>query len=180
MRVLGVLRVITTPYISGTLVFVVSVLPVLSLLLSCIARHRKVSGLSFVSREHHHLYNRQAWRKLRARQLLAEPLCRMHMQIGQVVAAGVVDHVKPHKGDLDLFLDERNLQSLCKPCHDSHKQAQEHNTDGLLRGAGHDGRPLDLAHPWHQSGSRGGGVEISEPRPLKTAQEVSFAKPQNG
>lgn len=104
----------------------------------------------------------------------------MHMALGQVVAAGVVDHVKPHKGDLAVFLDARNLQSLCKACHDSHKQAQERSADGLLRGAGHDGKPLDLAHPWHQAGSRGGGVEISKSQPSQTAWLPLFSKPQNG
>jgi 5-methylcytosine-specific restriction endonuclease McrA len=39
-----------------------------------------------------------------------------------VTAAEVVDHVVPHRGDEDLFFDPRNLQSLCKHCHDSTKQ----------------------------------------------------------
>jgi 5-methylcytosine-specific restriction protein A len=100
--------------------------------------------------EYHHLYNRAAWRKLRLWQLSQSPLCRMHQQLGQVVQANVVDHITPHRGDLELFFERTNLQSLCKPCHDRHKQAQEHSPDGLLRGAGHDGRPIDLAHPWHK------------------------------
>ncbi len=79
----------------------------------------------------------------------------MHAELGQVVAATVADHVRPHRGDLDLFLNRDNLQSLCKPCHDSHKKAQEFNPDGILRGAGLTGRPLDLAHPWHRPA--GGG-----------------------
>ena len=32
--------------------------------------------------------------------------------------ASVVDHIKPHKGDYDLFWDEANHQALCKRCHD--------------------------------------------------------------
>ena len=32
--------------------------------------------------------------------------------------ATVVDHIKPHKGNEKLFYDLKNLQSMCKPCHD--------------------------------------------------------------
>ena len=37
----------------------------------------------------------------------------------------VTDHKIPHRGDPDLFWDERNLQCLCKACHDGAKQAEE-------------------------------------------------------
>lgn len=37
----------------------------------------------------------------------------------------VADHKRRHGGDHDLFWDERNLQCLCKPCHDSLKQREE-------------------------------------------------------
>lgn len=37
----------------------------------------------------------------------------------------VCDHVKPHRGDAQLFWCEANLQTLCKGCHDSEKQAEE-------------------------------------------------------
>ncbi|QIB32645.1 HNH endonuclease [Ancylobacter pratisalsi] len=37
----------------------------------------------------------------------------------------VCDHVRQHRGDEALFWDERNLQTLCKPCHDRVKQAEE-------------------------------------------------------
>lgn len=97
-----------------------------------------------------HLYNSARWKRMRVRQLEAEPLCRMHAALAQLVPATVADHIKAHRGDEELFFDEENLQSLCKPCHDAHKQAQEHSVNGILRGAGHDGRPLDLAHHWHQ------------------------------
>ena len=115
------------------------------------ARHRKVRGLCFVSRyDYHHLYNTAAWKQARSAQLSAHPLCRMHLELGHTVPATVADHIKAHRGDLGLFLDRGNLQSLCKACHDGHKQAQEHNPGGVLRGAGLNGKPLDLAHPWHR------------------------------
>jgi 5-methylcytosine-specific restriction endonuclease McrA len=37
----------------------------------------------------------------------------------------VADHKTPHRGDPDLFWDEDNLWTLCKPHHDGAKQAQE-------------------------------------------------------
>jgi len=37
----------------------------------------------------------------------------------------VADHITPHRGDEFLFWDAGNLQCLCKPCHDRHKQRQE-------------------------------------------------------
>lgn len=43
----------------------------------------------------------------------------------RTTAATVVDHIEPHKGDVDLFYDSDNTQSLCKHCHDSIKQAHE-------------------------------------------------------
>jgi 5-methylcytosine-specific restriction enzyme A len=98
--------------------------------------------------EYKRLYGTARWKKARKAQLTIEPLCRFHKARGLVALAGVVDHIKPHKGDLELFFDPRNLQSLCKLCHDSAKQAQEKG--GLLKGNGLDGLPLDPNHPWNQ------------------------------
>jgi 5-methylcytosine-specific restriction protein A len=39
----------------------------------------------------------------------------------------ICDHVRPHRGDARMFWDETNLQTLCKPCHDTVKQAIEKN-----------------------------------------------------
>lgn len=37
----------------------------------------------------------------------------------------VADHKQPHRGDPRLFWDKNNLQTLCKSCHDKHKQSLE-------------------------------------------------------
>jgi len=42
-----------------------------------------------------------------------------------VAAAGIVDHVVAHKGNLALFWNERNWQALCAGCHSSRKQMLE-------------------------------------------------------
>ncbi|MBM4072831.1 MAG: HNH endonuclease [Planctomycetes bacterium] len=57
------------------------------------------------------------WRKASKLFLLAHPLCADCESNGQVVAAQVVDHIIPHRGDQVLFWDEGNWQPLCKTCH---------------------------------------------------------------
>ena len=59
-----------------------------------------------------------AWQKARAGFLRSHPLCRTHAAQQQVVAASVVDHIIPHKGDTTLFWQYSNWQALCKTCHD--------------------------------------------------------------
>ena len=86
------------------------------------------------------------WRKIRARHLALFPMCTYCAQLGRRTPATVVDHITPHRGDSDLFYDLNNLQSLCKNCHDSHKQALEKG--GYLRGSDPAGIPLDHTHPW--------------------------------
>lgn len=127
--------------------------------------------------QHKALYNTAAWKRRRAAQLGAEPLCRMHLALGQTVAATVADHVQPHRGDHELFFHGQ-LQSLCAPCHSAHKQAQEHSASGLVRGAGLEGRPLDLAHPWYATPQAGGGEKSSAPE-LKTGRLPLSATAQN-
>ncbi len=88
-----------------------------------------------------HLYNTTRWRKLRLIHLGADPLCRMCADEGCIKAAAVVDHIKAHRGDETLFWDQRNWQSLCKPCHDRHKQSEERTGNAKLV-IGLDGWPI--------------------------------------
>jgi 5-methylcytosine-specific restriction endonuclease McrA len=39
--------------------------------------------------------------------------------------ATVVDHIKPHRGDQNLFWEETNWQTLCQRHHDRDKQREE-------------------------------------------------------
>jgi 5-methylcytosine-specific restriction protein A len=64
------------------------------------------------------------WRKARAAFLAQHPLCAACRVQGRVVAATVVDHIVPHRGDQKLFWDETNWAPACKPCHDA-KTARE-------------------------------------------------------
>jgi len=65
------------------------------------------------------------WRVARIEHLRANPMCVMCLSIGRKTVATVVDHKTPHKGNMTLFWDRGNWQSLCASCHSSHKQAQE-------------------------------------------------------
>lgn len=69
-----------------------------------------------------------AWRKRRADQLRAHPLCAYCLVQGQARIATVADHITPHRGDAVLFAGP--LMSLCKTCHDGRK-AQEERAAGL-------------------------------------------------
>jgi 5-methylcytosine-specific restriction enzyme A len=72
------------------------------------------------------------WKALRAWQLRRAPLCVDCFKEGRIVPAHEVDHVVPHKGDLLLFYDQDNLQSLCRPCH-SRKTVLEDGGFGMIK-----------------------------------------------
>lgn len=68
-------------------------------------------------------------------------------QLGYVTAATVVDHIVPHRGDYELFWKDGNHQSLCKACHDRHKQRIEKS--GQEVGCDKSGMPLAADHHWN-------------------------------
>lgn len=69
------------------------------------------------------LYNYQ-WKKVRSLFLKENPLCVICLNENKITPANVVDHIKPHKGDINLFWNQGNYQALCKSCHD-YKTAKE-------------------------------------------------------
>jgi 5-methylcytosine-specific restriction protein A len=72
------------------------------------------------------------WEKARKAWLAAHPLCALCERHGRIKGAGIVDHIRPHRGDMGLFWDSTNWQSLCKPCHDI-KTAREDGGFGNAR-----------------------------------------------
>jgi 5-methylcytosine-specific restriction protein A len=66
----------------------------------------------------------KAWQRARKAFLIDHPLCVECMKQGRYTPATEVDHIKPHKGDKNLFWDIHNWQSLCHACH-SRKTARE-------------------------------------------------------
>lgn len=85
-------------------------------------------------------YKTANWQRLRLWQLKREPLCRFCKRNGILTEANTVDHITPHRGNMDLFYDKGNLQSLCAACHSSVKQRLEKSGDfgcdvnGIVKG----------------------------------------------
>ena len=68
----------------------------------------------------HALYNLWLWRKpggLRQQVLDRDPLCVMCLKENKVTVATEADHIEPHGGDYDKFVDIEGCQGLCKACH---------------------------------------------------------------
>ena len=98
-----------------------------------------------MSKKFHEMYN-SAWRAARNAFLLEHPFCAI---CGKPLRGrdAIVDHIVPHKGNWDLFWDVSNWQALCKKCHDSHKQRQEHG--GYIGGCDVSGMPTDKCNQWN-------------------------------
>lgn len=94
------------------------------------------------------LYTTTRWRKERLRYLRNNPICVLCKKTGRTTRATIVDHVEPHKGNMELFWDESNWQPLCKQCHDSIAQVKDDT--GFYHGVDIDGNPLDPNHPWRK------------------------------
>ena len=99
-----------------------------------------------------HLYANRRWRRLRALHLAKHPLCAYCLKRGELKPADVVDHVEPHRGDMDKFWNGL-VQSLCHACHSSVKQREE---AGNVAGFDANGEPVDAWHPWGGVGRKSG------------------------
>ena len=92
-------------------------------------KHKPKRTSRRTSAEYHSWYSLTVWTDdLRPTQLLREPFCRECARRGVRTWATVVDHVEPHRGEWNKFIDRGNLQSLCKHHHDqktAREQAQE-------------------------------------------------------
>lgn len=59
-----------------------------------------------------------AWRKASKAYLIKHPFCVRCLAKNIYKRAEVVDHIRPHKENQELFWDKDNWQALCKQCHD--------------------------------------------------------------
>ena len=71
-------------------------------------------------------YKTARWQRLRW-QVLTDAMftCAMCGRLEGQSRNLVADHIRPHRGDEELFWDRANLQCLCKSCHDGAKQSME-------------------------------------------------------
>ncbi len=76
------------------------------------------------------LYDRNAWRRARKHWLATHPLCAECKRQGRITAATTVDHIKPHRGNLQLFWDPENWQALCDECHGKKSAADRWQVSG--------------------------------------------------
>jgi 5-methylcytosine-specific restriction endonuclease McrA len=102
--------------------------------------------------EYRKMYATKHWRYLRDQALLRDGYRCQHKGCGVFLRKGrsgdnaaVVHHIKPHKGDPELFFSIDNLQSVCKRHHDSDLQSAE--ARGYDTEVGPDGWPIDPEHP---------------------------------
>lgn len=91
-------------------------------------------------------YKLKRWQDLRAEVLRRDGYqCRQTgvLLVGKAPApdSAVVDHIRPHRGDPDLFWDIDNLQAVSKAWHDSDKQRIERG-GAPMRKVGLDGYPV--------------------------------------
>ncbi len=95
-------------------------------------------------------YDTREWRTRRLNRLAKQPLCEQCLKLGIEKGAKVADHIKPHRGNWELFIDDENLQSLCWSCHNSNKQMID--IHGYSQACDVNGFPLDKEHPFNKRG----------------------------
>jgi 5-methylcytosine-specific restriction protein A len=98
------------------------------------------------------LYEHRRWRRIHRQQIQRKPVCEMCERRGLLAAATVVDHVIPHKGDINRFW-LGPFQSLCATCHNADKHVQE--LHGFSDRIGQDGWPVDPRHPVYGNPAKG-------------------------
>jgi 5-methylcytosine-specific restriction enzyme A len=81
-------------------------------------------------------YSKSAWKRLVIWKKNRNPLCE---------ACGrnpteVIHHKKDHRGDWNLFIDQNNLQGLCKTCHDLIPKIGSTRQPGALAATGAEGK----------------------------------------
>jgi 5-methylcytosine-specific restriction protein A len=92
------------------------------------------------------LYDTQRWRRERKIYLARQPFCVMCLKHGMKVFGTIVDHIVPHRGDVELFFDVNNRQTLCAKHHSGAKQRHEKSIPGFDI----NGFPIDPNHPWNK------------------------------
>ena len=86
-----------------------------------VKKEQKIYTFRGKSSEYHSLYNSRHWRKISKHFLECFPVCFV---CG--AKATIADHIIPHRGDVELFYNEGNLQPMCWKCH-SRKTLEENN-----------------------------------------------------
>ena len=97
--------------------------------------------------EYQHLYRTYRWQKIRKAHITENPTCVMCEAQGKVTLANVVDHIFPHRGDVNNFY-RGPFQSLCYAHHNSTKQKMEKREIEI--GGDESGQPIDKNSHWYK------------------------------
>jgi len=105
----------------------------------CMPAHTKEKHAQ--SREYEQTPGRQwmksrRWRKAREIFLNEHPLCAECLKESRDKAATIVDHIKPHRGDYELFWDTTNWQALCASHHSSKTNSEDGGYSNPIRRRG--------------------------------------------
>lgn len=100
------------------------------------------------------LYRTKAWKALReavlARDLYLCQRCGVALTKGRDRPTdAVVNHMRRHYGDPELFFAADNCEAACKQCHDALIQGEE--ARGYSDEVGDDGMPTDHRHPFNRA-----------------------------
>lgn len=95
------------------------------------------------------LYDGQRWRKIAKMHLDSSPLCIPCLKRNIETPATIVHHKIPHEGNVELFYDMGNLESVCATCHSGVLRIAENH--GYSQACGVDGDPTDPNHPWNKN-----------------------------
>lgn len=74
------------------------------------------------------------WTAYSKARLARHPLCEEHRRNGQLVRATCTDHIVPHRGDMRIFWDKTNHQSLCLSCNSKKSAKEAHDRKKSARG----------------------------------------------
>lgn len=112
-----------------------------------------------------------AWDKARVGFLRLHPHCAECAREGLIVAATVVDHITPHRGDQRLFWSQANWQPLCANHHASDKQQVERR--GFSSRIDASGLPVDRSHPFYAGSDDQPAEENARQRPRQPRPAAS-------
>lgn len=87
-----------------------------------------------------------AWNKASVLYRKQHPLCEICAARGMTVVAAEVHHKTPIKAGGRL-LDQENMQSLCKSCHQIMTKSEL--GQAVRRGCDENGWPIDPGHAWN-------------------------------
>jgi 5-methylcytosine-specific restriction protein A len=85
--------------------------------------HQRVNKSIEYRPEYRRLYASKVWKQLRKIILTNNPMCVHCLNDDTITIATDVDHIIDHKGNVKLFYDINNLQSLCHNCHSKKTRA---------------------------------------------------------